>query len=303
MTYLTGLGATGREAHAWVAERKGFFAAERVKVRIEPGQAGDANLKVLAGGHAQFTSIDYAGVVVRVGAGQFGQFRTVGVVHNRTIAAIMSLAKSGIRSPKDLVGKRLGQATGSSIRTLFPAYARLAGLDDAQIKSVTWHEMQGAQLPQLLAAGQLDGIGQWVPAVPAVRAAAKGAEVNTLAYSEFMSDLYGNVIVSRADVDRGLQARFVRALNRGLLYAVDHPEEAGSILHAAVPTADAEVAADELRLLKGYVGTAAASPVLVARSIALMQSIGMVPTTSIDPEKIFDFSVLGDGARAGGADR
>lgn len=291
VAYLTGLGATGREAHAWVADKKGFFAAEQINVRIEPGAAGDANLRVLASGRAQFTSIDYAGVVVRAGTGRFDQFRAVGVLHNRTIASIMALRSSGISTPKDLAGRRVGQATGSSIKALFGAYATLSGLNDTQIRSVRWHETQGAQLPQLLAAGKLDGIGQWVPAVPTVRAAARGAEIVVLPYSDVMSDLYGNVVVSRVGVAPDLQRRFVRALWRGLRYAVDHPDEAGEILHSAVPTTDAAVAADELRLLRSYVSTPQATPEMVAKSIALMQSIGRIPAGDLKPERVFDFGI------------
>lgn len=291
VTYLTGLGSTGREAFAWVADAKGFFAEEGIKVTIRPGAAGDSNLKVLAGGQAQFISIDYSGVVVRAGVGQFDQFRAVGVIHTKTIIAIMALAKSGIRSPRDLAGKQVGHPAGSVVRTLFPAFARLAGLDQGQVRSVQWHENQGAQLPQLLVAGKLDAIGQYVPAEPTVRAAAKGQAVTVLPYSDFMTDLYGNVVVTTRDVDRDLQRRFVRALNRGLRYAVDHPDEAGEILHAAVPTTAAAAAGAEVALMKGYAGSPVADPALVARSIALMQSVGLVPAGSIDPGVVFDFDI------------
>lgn len=291
VTYLTGLGSTGREAFAWVADAKGFFADENIKVTIKAGQAGDSNLKLLAAGKAQFAAIDYSGAVVRAGTGKFDGVRVISVVYAKTLIAIMSLASSGIRSPRDLVGRQIAQATGAVPRTLFPAYARLAGLDTAQINSVGWHEAQGTALPQLLKARRVDGIGQFVPGEPAIQAAVKGAEIAVLPYAHYLGDLYGNVIVSPTAISTDLQARFVRAAWRGLRYAVDHPDEAGDILHTAVPIATAAVAAAELRLLTGYVISPVVDRGLVARSIALMQSVGQIPATAIDPTAVANFDI------------
>lgn len=294
VTYVTGLGLFGREGGAHVADAKGYFAEENIKVKVQPGQAGDYNLQALRGGRAQFVAIDYSGAVVRAGTGKFEGLRCIGVLQQRTIIALMALASSGIRAPRDLLGKTIGVATGAVPKTLFPAYAKLAGLSEEQIRQVKWIDSQGTQLPSLLAARRVDAIGQFVPAQPTVTAAAKGAPVTVLPYSDYMSDLYGNVVVTRTNVDGDLQRRFTRALVRGFRYAVDHPEEAGQIVHNAAPAVSAETATGELRLLKPYTDTPAANPDLVARSIALLQGIGLIPT-AIKPDQVFDFAV----ARAG----
>jgi NitT/TauT family transport system substrate-binding protein len=294
VTYVTGLGLFGREGGAHVADAKGYFADEHIKVTVRPGQAGDYNLQALRGGQAQFVAIDYSGAVVRAGTGKFEGLRCIGVLQQRTIIALMALASSGIRTPRDLLGRTIGAATGAVPKTLFPAYAKLAGLTEAQVLQVKWIEAQGTQLPTLLATHKVDAIGQFVPAQPTVSAAAKGVPVNVLPYSDYMSDLYGNVVVTRTDVDGDLQRRFTRALVRGFRYAVDHPEEAGQIVHKAAPAVSAASATGELRLLKPYVDSPVANPDLVARSIALLQGIGMIPTP-IKPEQVFDFAVANSG--------
>jgi NitT/TauT family transport system substrate-binding protein len=290
VTYVTGLGLTGRESAPFVADAKGFFADERIKVSIKPGQTGDFNLQALRGGQAQFTAIDYSGAVVRAGTGKFEDVRCIAVLQQRTLLSVMALASSRIRTPRDLVGKTVGQPPGAATKTLWPAYARLAGLDPARIRQVRWVDVAGNQLPTLLVAGKFDAIGQFIPAQPTVSTAAKGAAVTVLPYSDYMSDLYGAVVVTRTNVDPDLQRRFVKAITRGLRYAVDHPEEAGQILHAAAPTTPAEGAAAELRLLKPYVGSPQASPELVARGSALLQGIGLIPGP-VAPETVFDFTV------------
>jgi NitT/TauT family transport system substrate-binding protein len=243
-------------------------------------------------------AIDYAGAVVRAGTGKFDGLKCIAVLQQKTLIALMAKQSSGIASARDLPGKTIAQPPGAVTKTLFPAYAKLSGLSDAQVGQVHWTDAEGPSLPKLLAADKVQLIGQFVPAEPTVRAAAKGAPVVVLRYGDVMSDLYGNVVVTRTNVDNGLRRRFVRALTRGLRYAVDHPEEAGQIIHAAAPTTTAAGAAAELALLQPYVGSAAADPALVARSIALLQSVGMIPGP-ISPQQVFDFGAAASAAPAG----
>src|SRR5256885_20536 len=169
VTYLTGLGAFGREAFAWVADAKGYFRDAGIQVTIVPGAAGDENLKKIAGGVAQFGVIDYSGAVIRAGRAAFDPFRLVAALNNQTLIAIMSLVGRGIMIPADLRGKTIAQAEGAVIKTLFPGYAKLAGLDP---KAVRWVEVAATGLPALLASGQVDAIGQFVVGKPAVAAGA-----------------------------------------------------------------------------------------------------------------------------------
>jgi NitT/TauT family transport system substrate-binding protein len=281
------LGAFGREAFAWVADAKGYFREVGIQVTIVPGAAGDENLKKIAAGVAQFGVIDYSGAVIRAGRAAFDGFRLVAALNNQTLIAIMSLVGRGIMIPADLKGKTIAQAEGAVIKTLFPGYAKLAGLDP---KTVRWVEVAATGLPALLASGQVDGIGQFVVGKPAVAAAAKRPvdEVVTLPYSTYMADPYGNALVTAAkliDTNPDLVRRFSGALLKGLEYAVANPEESGRILHAAMPASNPDTAAAELRLLNNYVGRSPSGapvgvfePAKVSRGIALMQSLGQFPS-------------------------
>ncbi len=290
ITYLTAFGTFGREGYAWVARDKGFFAEAGLQVDIKPGAAGDLNLKTLAAGQAQFAVIDYAGALVRAGTGAFDPFRAVAALTDRTLIALMSLAGYGIQAPLDLKGKAIGQAQGAVIKTLFPAYARMAGLDP---DTVRWLEFTPQELPALLASRRVDAIGQFVVGQPAIAKAGGGRDVVVLPYSNYLGDLYGNVLVTRTDLIQNrpdLVQRFTAALLRGLVYATSHPEEAGQLLHKAVPATDAATAAAELTLLGAYVG---ADPgrfdaPKVRRGIALLQGLGLF-ARGFDPEQLVAF--------------
>ncbi|HEX5541571.1 MAG TPA: ABC transporter substrate-binding protein [Micromonospora sp.] len=124
--------------------------------------------------------------------------------------------------------------------------------------------------------------------------------MHVLPYSDYLIDLYGNVLVTSADLTKhnpDLARRFATALMQGLRYAVDHPEEAGDILHRHQPTTDAAPAAAELELMRPYVvpGQPAAAgafdPSRVARSVATMQAAALIPAF-VDPRTFVDFTIL-----------
>jgi NitT/TauT family transport system substrate-binding protein len=296
VTFLTGFGYVSGESYAFVADAKGFFAEENLKVTIKPGQAGESNMQLLRGGQAQFANIEYAGIIIRASKGEFDGVHCISVQAQKTTNALMALASSGIRNARDLRGKRVGVIPGSAPKLLWPAYADLVvpPMTEDEISSVKFVDAPGNQLATLLAAGKLDAIGQFVPGQPTVEAAAKGAPITVLPYGDYMTDMYGAVLVARDDVDADVKRRFAKAHFRGLQYTVNNPDEAAQIISkASNGLTKAEVAAKELRLLKPYVGSPKATPEVVARSVALMQGIGAVPAT-VPPERIFDFTVATD---------
>lgn len=282
VTYLTGLGATGRESFAWVAKAKGYFKDAGINATVKPGSAGDSNVKLLDAGQAQFAIVDYSGQLVRAGTGADTSTRVIAAIHQRTITSLMALEGSGISKPADLQGKTIAQPAGASTKMLFPAYAKLAGFDPSTVK---WVDAASQQLPAVLASGKVDAVSQWVPAAPTIQAAANGRGTVTLPFGDYLTDLYGNVLISEKsliDKNPGLVKRFRSALLKGLQYSVDHPEEAGKILNQDQAAVDPKTASQELVLMRPYVSAAADREPLgamdetrVARSIALLQSLGL----------------------------
>ena len=53
VTYVTAFGAVGRDAFAWVAQEKGYFADANLDVKIQLGAAVDQNLSALAADHCR----------------------------------------------------------------------------------------------------------------------------------------------------------------------------------------------------------------------------------------------------------
>ncbi|MGC9670289.1 ABC transporter substrate-binding protein [Planosporangium sp. 12N6] len=252
VNYLTSFNTFGRDAYAYVAQEKGYFEEAGLKVDIKPGTGTVDVLKLIASGRADFGIGDFTTTVITA-ANESLPVTTTAMIHQSSLAAIISLEGQGITKPADLEGKKIGDQPGSTNQVMFPVYARAAGIDASKVQFVP-----GAPpaLPQLLVAGQVDGIGQFVVGQPLIEKAAKGKKAVVLPYGDLVPDLYGNALVTSrkfASEKPDVVKRFNEALLKGLKYSIEHPDETGTILKKYQPTQDAQVAAAEVTAMASYV--------------------------------------------------
>lgn len=303
VTYVTAFGAAGRDAFAWVAEQKGYFRQAGIDVQIELGKATGENLKTLASGKAQFTSLDLTGAMISAGAKNstaYRDFRAVLAIHQRTLVSIMAMQGSGISSPKDLTGKKIAAAANSVNQLLFPGYAKLAGIDTAGIH---WIAVQPVQLGPALASGKADALSTFLIGRPTIEKAtvqARSKHVVVFPYSTYLPDLFGNATVTTATIatkQPDLVKRFRTALLKGLKYAIQHPDEAGKLLHAKHPETDAAAATQEIKLMTPAVtaeGTANIGVITEARmqgALTSLEKAGVIqPGTT--PQDVVDFAAM-----------
>ncbi|MFV0253456.1 MAG: ABC transporter substrate-binding protein [Beutenbergiaceae bacterium] len=252
VTYLTSFNTFGRDAYVYVAQEMGFFDDVGLDVTIQPGTGSVDVMKLIASGSADFGAADFSAVVVTV-ANEDLPVTAVAAIHQRSLAAIIALESSGIGEPADLEGRTIGDQPGSTNQVIFPTYAEAAGIDAGAVEFVP---SAPPALPQLLASGQVDAIGQFVVGEPLIGAAAEGAALTVLPYSDVLPDLYGNVLITSDETANGdpeLVQRFTTALMQGLQYSIDNPAETGTILQQFQPTQDADVAAAEVEIMGDYV--------------------------------------------------
>jgi len=293
VTYLTSVGNLGRDAYIHAAAHKNYFTEVGIEVNVQYGQAGDFNHTQLLAGRAQFASIDVAGAIIRAGKAakpEDRDLRIVGVVHQRTLNAVAVFEDKGFASPRDLQGKTLGAVVGAAPRALFPAFARLAGIDD---KTVKWTDATIQNSGALLASNKVEGLVTQLPNKPGLEKVAGGRKVVMFTYSDFISDLYGITIMTHKDLiekNPDLVRRFNRAIMRGVKYGVNNPEEIAKVLHGTDNTVDVDQAAKELAILKPNCLPGGNAPVgtfdeaRMAKNIALLQELGLIPSglTSAD---------------------
>lgn len=294
---LTNLGANGRDGYGWVAKAQGYFAAAGLEVEVQPGNPATTSA-ALGAGRAQFGVVDWVNLAIQHGTALTASsggpdLRAIAAIQQSTLASVVALESSGITHPSDLMGRTIAYPTGSVLggpNSLFTAYARLARFDATKVK---WAPLASPELTPALAAGKVDGVVQYLVGAPTVEAVAH-QPTTTLPFADFMGDLYGGVLVAPQHLiatKPDLVRRFVAALMRGLTYSVDHPDEAGRILHTQVPATQAAPAAAELRLMRPYVTSAGTVGAMtgerVMRALAALMSDGLIPA-GLTPTMVVD---------------
>ena len=166
-------------------------------------------------------------------------------------AAIVFLKSSGITTPKDLEGRKLGSAANDATFKLFPIFAQHAGIDPGK---VTIQYIEPKLREVLLAKRDVDAIpGQIFNAMLKLKAkGVKEADVGSFLYRDYGLDLYGNgVAASRAflkdnpDAVKGIP---IRATIKGVADLVRDPNLAVEMTLKYEPLLNAEIERDRLKL-------------------------------------------------------
>lgn len=254
IVYGTGFGVLGRDAFVHVASRLGYYRAEGIEVEIVPGAGTVDTMRQLAAGRRDIGFGDVNAVVL-TRANDGIPVKAVYLVSQNTLATYIALRESGISTPKDLEGKTIADAPGSTATVLFPLYAKRAGVDASKVRFVP---AAPPTLPSLLASKRVDAVAQFILGLPLMQTAAGGKPVVSLPYYKHFPGFVGTAILVSDQWIRqhpGLLRRFLRATDRGLRWALANPGRAGAILNEMEPLANPVVAAKELRLLKPHART------------------------------------------------
>lgn len=252
VNYATSFGNFGRDAYVYSATERGFFRSAGFDVRVTPGTGSLDNIRLVAAGRLDYAPVDIGALVVAKALEQL-PVKVVAVVHQNTLSAIFTLEESGITQPRQLEGKSFADSPASTVRVLFPLYARKAGIDASR---VTIRDAAPPALPALLATKQVDAIGQFTVGKPLISRAAGGKAIRAFRYASVMPNMLGIGIIASEEKLRtrpGEVRAFTRALLRGLTWSIDNPGRAGAILHENVALADPVVAAQELRIMRQFV--------------------------------------------------
>jgi NitT/TauT family transport system substrate-binding protein len=286
VTYLSGASILGREAYVYVAIEKGYFKEAGLDVEVQAGKGTNPNLVLLQSGKVDFAALDITASLLEYGKGTFKDFTIIDAIQQRNMQTIMALQGGKISSPKDLAGKKIAYIPGGVARLLFPAYAKLAGIDDSKIQ---WVNIPLEQHPQNLAAGTVDAATQFAVGEPGIERASKGRKAVVLPYTDYLTDLYGvGVGVSKKELAAkpDMVRRFNEALLKGLRDAVENPAEAGKIYAKYQKIQPEPVAIAENKLMIPYVKSASGGAAVgaldiqkVARNIAILQGAGLIPAT------------------------
>jgi NitT/TauT family transport system substrate-binding protein len=227
-----------------LAEDRGYFRVAGIDLTIDQGEGSAASVtKVATGAYdVGFGDINAAIAI----AAQRPAEAPLGVMmlFNRPPFCIAVRADSPIRTPRDLEGRTIGGPANDGALRLFPAFARLAGIDASRVNITNMN----AQLrEQMLNRGQVDGVFGFVNTIR-FSAQLIGTNADTayrwILYGDYGMDLYSNAIVVSRQLARdnpAAVAGLLRAINRGVADMLREPDAAVAAVTRREPLINAQV--------------------------------------------------------------
>jgi NitT/TauT family transport system substrate-binding protein len=227
-----------------VAREKGFYRAAGLDVEIGPGKGSGSTAQLIATKAAQFGFSD--GYVVGNSVAKGLNIKMVAAVYRRNPAAVVVLAESSIREPKDLEGKTIAIPTGSAQFQQWPAFVNGCKLDATKLRVIN---IDPAGSPPALISGQIQAIAGFAQGyVPSIELRGN-KEARVFWYADCGVRAVSNGIIVHEDLvkeDPELIRTFVAASIRGFLYGREHPHEAAEIVKKYYPSSEVAITQREM---------------------------------------------------------
>lgn len=294
----------GPSAFFLLAKSKGYFAQEKLDVSIDAGSGSANAVNRVASGTYEMGFADMAALMEFSANNPTAPSKPVAVmmVYNDTPAALIALKKSGIKTPADLAGKKLGSPVFDAGRRAYPIFAKANKLDASK---AAWTSMDPPLRETMLVRGDVDVItGFTFTSLLNLNArGVKDEDVVMLKYPDYGVKLYGNaIIVSEAFAKQKPEAvkGFLRAFARAAKDVMANPEAAVKAIKERDGLVDEKL---ELRRLKMAIADAVATPnaraegfgqVSPARLSLMASQVSDAYATKsrIDPNLVWDASYL-----------
>jgi NitT/TauT family transport system substrate-binding protein/putative hydroxymethylpyrimidine transport system substrate-binding protein len=230
----------------YAARAEGFYREAGVDLTIQqPGESTDAP-KLLAAGRADFAILD----VHDLGIARERGLRVIGAmpIVQRPLASILARRDSGIRSPRELEGRRVGVTGLPSDEAVVDSEVSAAGGDPAKVQRVTI----GFNAVASLAAGKVDAAtGFWNAEGVALQR--KGIPLRIFKVDDYGAPPYPELVLTTSEQtledDPSLVDAVVEATRRGYAFTERRPNRALADLLAADPALDKAEQAEQLHVL------------------------------------------------------
>jgi len=289
----------GDESIPYVGVSKGLFAAEGLDVTVQVGRGATEVVTKLATGAADIGEGGLAGLLQAKARGDV-PVKALLSVFSKQPDAIFTTEGSGIRSLKDLTGRKVATATFTSSNVFWPLVLKN---NDVDVSKVDLLKVDPGVLAPMLATGKVDATINWTTVGPLFEKALadSGRKLVVIPWSGFGFDGYGlsvfaseKMLKERPEVVR----KFLRAYLKAAEMAVSDPKIAAASLKAIVPEVDLDVATKQFAATvpltvneiskKNGLGTF--DKALLAKTWEWTAKSQNIPLDKLDPESVVDRS-------------
>ena len=218
----------GNQLGEVVAKRLGYFVEEKIDFAIQPGGPSIDGVAIVASGRYEIGQVSSSPSLM-LAASQGIPVTCFAIGAQKHPYCFFSLAKSPIRTPEDMIGKRIGvQATG---QILLSALLRKHNIPAEKVQKV----IIGSDMTPLVS-GQVDAVTGWRTNTTALKVL--GSDYVAMSLWDQGVRLYALPYYATAETLQSkpeLLAGFLKAAGRGWAYAKANPEQAVELLVKEYP--------------------------------------------------------------------
>ncbi len=178
-----------------VAEQKGYYKAEGLDITIDAGQGSAAALQRVATGAYEMGYADINALIEYNVKNPESQVKAVMIGYDAGPFGVYALKSSGIKTVKDLEGKKLGAPIFDASFKLFPAFASKVGIDRSKVTHIN---LTPPLREPSLKNGSVDFIsGHYFSSILDLeKIGVKESEIVAFPYADFGMDFYGNAVIA-----------------------------------------------------------------------------------------------------------
>jgi NitT/TauT family transport system substrate-binding protein len=197
----------------YLALKKGYYKQENIELTVLRGSGSADSAKKIDLGQADVGISDAPTVLTAISKG--ANLKMVAVVYDKAGNNVFFRKGTNIKTPKDLVGKKIAVPPADSHRVLWPAFAALHGIDP---NAVTLVNVKPEGKQAIVAANEVDGSFDLYTSYAIWEKVLGKGDVGHLLWADFGLPIYGHTyFVNNETIKKNPQLieRFLRATHKG----------------------------------------------------------------------------------------
>jgi NitT/TauT family transport system substrate-binding protein len=243
LTFQLNWTAGGPNAGFAAALGEGYYKQAGLDVTIVQGNGSGNTAQLVASGRVQLAYADAVPVSQLIAKG--APMRIVSTIYQSNPNEVTALKKTGIKSLKDLAGKKVGVPAGSSQAPMLPLFLRANGLKESDMTMVN---MPIASMVPSLLQGQVDAILGSMDAYQ-IQLEQQGAQLDNFPFADHgVPTVSTSIFASNEFIKENPEVlrKFIAASLKGWAFAIENPEKTIQHVKATFPDVNVKLAAAEL---------------------------------------------------------
>jgi NitT/TauT family transport system substrate-binding protein len=286
--------AGGPNAGFSAAVAEGFYKDAGLDVTLVQGNGSGNTAQLVASGRAKIGYADAVAVMQLIAKG--APMKVISTIYQSNPNEVSALKKTGIKSIKDLAGKKVGVPSGSSQTTMLPLFLKANNLKETDL---TLMNMPPTAMVPALLQGQVDAILGSMDAYQ-IQLEAQGAKLDNFRFADYGVPTVSTSIFANDDYIKAnpeVVKKFIAASLKGWSFAIDHPAKTVKDIKKVFPDVNENLATQELAAITPlfcsggakYIGKAEDSH--WTRSQKLLSEVKLLPAGQ-DPKSYYSNDYL-----------